>query len=171
MTTQNSDVTIKKWKGKASSLVLGLSCCLLILLQYHADYTYAIGPYFPNTYSLISELRNLKVATMFYYAAHGTLPYGDGNHIALIAQYTDYPDRVLESGRFLCVSTSNRLWVGYHLPNHLKKDLPYGTRKRLESRAQDRGLFGSASPETPPVSADLAYLYVADYDVVWMVAR
>jgi hypothetical protein len=154
--------------SKGGCLLKIVLCFVVVLLLWTlaamSSHTCASAP--SEAANIVSELRNLKAATMMYYADHidtfSSLS-GSENHLALLLPYTDKPEKEWWNSFAFRVVNGIR-WVGYKLDKKSSQE----TSERLENRAKSTGLLGSPSIDEPPASTSAEHLYKKTDGAVWL---
>jgi hypothetical protein len=106
---------------------------------------------------IIGELRNMKAASMMFYADSmdeinkGTVAIS----VAKLKPYVDNPNRY-DSGIYIFETFNNKWWVGVNLEGKSS-----GVKIELKNRAQSTGLLGERNLKEP----------YTGQDIVWMIAR
>ncbi|MDR1376162.1 MAG: prepilin-type N-terminal cleavage/methylation domain-containing protein [Synergistaceae bacterium] len=125
--------------------------------------------------SIISELRNMKAATMMFYAdstdsvndgtASAILASGGQDALNLLKRYMDNPEKLTGNYRFVQreIAGAGKKWfVGFVVSGNTTD-----VKERLQGKAASTGLLGSTATNAP---ADLS-AYEKSHNAVWMVAR
>jgi type II secretory pathway pseudopilin PulG len=124
--------------------------------------------------NIISELRNLKAASMMFFAdsmdavnsgaANGAINTV-GSAKTLLGRYMDNPEKLsnLYLFRQTTVSGGRKWFVGFNLANGSSE-----LKEKLQGKAASTGLLGSAATNTAP---GLTTAYAITHSVIWMVAR
>ncbi|MDR1977570.1 MAG: hypothetical protein LBQ42_02435 [Synergistaceae bacterium] len=114
--------------------------------------------------NIVSELRNMKAAARMYQADYGYDLAPGANHIELLRPYFDNPQRY-DSGLYALYAAPQVWWVGFDFNAHYPDR---AVREKLEHRASNRGIYGSARLDAPPLSWDEGSRYTEKDSVAWM---
>ncbi|MDR1377432.1 MAG: prepilin-type N-terminal cleavage/methylation domain-containing protein [Synergistaceae bacterium] len=126
--------------------------------------------------NIVSELRNLKAATMMFFAdSMDAVNRGEANSVInsgnsakiLLGKYIDNPEKIstLYLFRQTNVSTGSKWFVGFDLTNATSE-----LKEKLQGRAAATGLYGTSGTSCPTDLGGSGIFKVSD-KVVWVVAR
>ena len=124
--------------------------------------------------NIVSELRNLKVASMMFFLDSMDVVNAGGAQTAintagsakpLLGKYMDNPEKLTELYMFQAASigTSTRWFIGYNLSSVTAE-----VKEKLEAKAKLTGLLKGSATSPPSTLTD--YFNKSD-TVVWMLAR
>jgi general secretion pathway protein G len=124
--------------------------------------------------NIVSELRNLKTATMMFFVdsmdvvnAGGAKTAIDvtGSAKTLLGKYMDNPEKLTELYMFRTATIGNgmRWFIGYNLSNVTSE-----VKEKLEGKAKSTGLLAGNGTSTPTSLTD--YFGKSDSSV-WVIAR
>lgn len=126
--------------------------------------------------NIISQLRNLKAASMMFYSdSMDVINSGDANSAinaagsakTLLGRYLDNPKKLSDLYLFRTTTYSDlsRKWfVGYNLSQA-------DVKEELAGKAKSRGLYSGATADTPPAGIGAADIFTTTGSSVWIIAR
>ncbi|MDR1376161.1 MAG: prepilin-type N-terminal cleavage/methylation domain-containing protein [Synergistaceae bacterium] len=125
--------------------------------------------------TIISELRNLKAATMMFYAdsmddinanKSGTASaLKASTAITLLKRYMDNPEKLGGNYMFKSDTTGSRWWVGFLVSGNTDE-----VKEKLQGKAASTGLYGGSGTSVPEGTGS-GNGYKKTNSSVWMVAR
>ena len=157
----------RRLSRKAPSLNKVFFCFFFILLAPVAFLLSDSGGSYPRAEgsNIISELRNMRAATMMYLADYPGSADSEAtatNLVGLIAPYMGNPDKMDPERYALHIGSPYTCWVGYRTDT-LEDD----ARGKLAARAKGVGLYGSPRFDMPPLSIH-DRRYAESDGAVWM---
>ena len=107
------------------------------------------------------DLSTLEQASLLFFSdeAEAAATLQGGNHISLLAKYTDVPAKFDDPGTYSFYAVNGAWWTGIAVMNN-------EGRTQLASAAANHGFYGSDSLDTPPVG-----VYSSNNLVVWKQVR
>ncbi|MDR2528032.1 MAG: hypothetical protein LBD04_03300 [Synergistaceae bacterium] len=128
--------------------------------------------------NIVSELRNLKAASMMFYSdSMDVIDSGNadsainaaGSAKTLLGKYMDNPERLSDLYLFRTTTYSDlgRKWfVGYNL-----SQVTADVKEKLAGKAKSAGLYSGTAANTPPAGLGAEDVFTTAGPSVWMVAR
>ena len=118
--------------------------------------------------NIISELRNLRAATMTYRANRSESadipPSALLNHVEALKRYLDNPEKIVPERYTFRTGTSSRTWwIGYRTD-----DVRPELMEKLAGRAKNTGLYGSPRFDMPPLAPHESLRYKKGDGAIWM---
>ncbi|MDR2528773.1 MAG: hypothetical protein LBD04_07140 [Synergistaceae bacterium] len=128
--------------------------------------------------NVVSQLRNLKAASMMFYADSMDVINSEnannainaaGSVKTLLGRYMDNPEMLSDLYLFRTTTYSDlgRKWfVGYNL-----SQVTAGVKEKLAGKAKSLGLYSGTTANTPPAGLGVKDVFTTAGPSVWMVAR